>query len=74
MSRKLEVVTTFNIAKQSFGIDMIRSFLKYWPENASLTAIVEGGDAISVERYKDRLQVLEFSEECLGFNDFKAFF
>jgi len=73
-SLTFEAITTFSLARQPFGVDMIRSFIEHWPAEIALNAIVEGSSSITVTKHKSRLKVAEFSECCSFHATFKEHF
>jgi len=55
-------VTTFNLAKHTFGIEMINSFFANWPDEVKLTAYIENAGAIDDELVKNKIVIKEFHE------------
>ena len=55
-------VTTFNLAKHKFGIEMINSFFANWPDEVKLTAYIENAGAIDDELVKNKIVIKEFHE------------
>ena len=57
-------VTTFNLKKHHFGLDMIESFFKNWPDNIMLTAFIEGSKLIDSSKVSGKINVQDF-DECI---------
>ena len=55
-------VTTFNLKKHPFGIEMIESFFLNWPEEVKLTAFIEGSESIDSSKVKHKIDVKEFKK------------
>ena len=55
-------VTTFNLNKQPFGIEMIESFFINWPSSIKLTAFIEDSASIDSSKVRNKIEVREFSE------------
>jgi len=55
-------VTTFNLAKHKFGIEMINSFFANWPDEIKLTAYIENAGAIDDKLVKNKIIIKEFHE------------
>ena len=55
-------VTTFNLKKHPFGVEMIESFFLNWPEEVKLTAFIEGSDSIDSSKVKHKIDVKEFKK------------
>ena len=63
-------VTTFNIQKQPFGIEMIESFFLNWPEEIKLTAFIEGSKVIDSSKVKHKIVVKEFHDNIPEYQQF----
>ena len=55
-------VTTFNLEKHKYGIEMINSFFVNWPDEVILTAYIENASAIDDELVKNKIVIKEFHE------------
>ena len=55
-------ITTFNLQKQPFGIEMIQTFFVNWPEEVRLTAFIEGSELIDSGKVKHKIDVKEFKK------------
>lgn len=55
-------VTTFNLNKHPFGLDMIESFFFNWPDDVKLTAFIEGSNAVDTKNVSNKIIVKEFNE------------
>ena len=68
-------VTTFNLAKHKFGIEMINSFFANWPDEVKLTAYIENAGTIDDELVKNKIVIKEFHENipeyCFFLKKFK---
>jgi hypothetical protein len=53
-------LTTFNLQKQPFGVEMIESFFINWPEEVKLTAFIEGSRLIDTSNVKHKVNIKEF--------------
>ena len=40
-NKKYSAVTTFNLNKHPYGVEMINSFFANWPDEITLTAFIE---------------------------------
>lgn len=66
MSDDLETfsaVTTFNLDKHSYGIEMINSFYKNWPDEITLTAFIEKSSGLNDSAVKQKILVKDFHLE-----------
>ena len=55
-------VTTFNLSKQPFGLEMIESFYVNWPNNITLTAFIEGSNSIDSSKVSKKIKIKDFEE------------
>jgi hypothetical protein len=55
-------VTTFNLEKHKYGIEMINSFFANWPDEIKLTAYIENAGAIDDKLVKNKIIIKEFHE------------
>ena len=55
-------VTTFNLNKQPFGLEMIESFYFNWPNNVKLTAFVQNPNAIDTSKVSKKINVKDFEK------------
>ena len=53
-------VTTFNLNKQPFGLEMIESFYVNWPDNITLTAFIEGSNSIDSTKVSKKILIVHF--------------
>ena len=63
-------VTTFNIQKHSFGVEMINSFFANWPDNINLTAFIENSSGVDDEAVKAKILVKDFHNYIPEYNKF----
>ena len=54
-------VTTFNLNKHPFGIEMVESFFLNWPDNIKLTAFIENSSTINSTKVETKIDIKEFS-------------
>ena len=67
---KFSAVTTFNLKKQSFGIEMIESFFFNWPDSIKLTAYIEGSKSIDTTKVNHKILVKEFHKSIPEYQKF----
>ena len=60
-NHKYSAVTTFNLEKHPYGIEMINSFFLNWPDEIKLTAYIENSSTIDQSIVKKKIIVKEFS-------------
>jgi len=53
-------VTTFNLEKHAYGIEMINSFFVNWPDEIKLTAFIENSSEINDSSVKHKIIVKEY--------------
>ena len=73
MSDNLETfsaVTTFDLDKHSYGVEMINSFYKNWPDEINLTAFIENSSGIDDTVVKPKILVKDFHLEISRYNKF----
>jgi hypothetical protein len=63
-------VTTFNLQKHPFGVEMIESFFLNWPEEIKLTAFIEGSRVIDSSKVKHKIVVKEFHDNIPEYQQF----
>ena len=63
-------VTTFNLKKHPFGVEMIESFFLNWPEEIKLTAFIEGSKVIDSSKVKHKIVVKEFHDNIPEYQQF----
>jgi len=68
------VCTTFNVRTQPFGASCLQSLMSNLPHEIEVIALVEGADAFEVDKFKDRLSILEFQDYAPDFTAFKGWF
>ena len=67
---RYSAVTTFNIQKHSFGVEMINSFFANWPDGVSLTAFIENSFGIDDKAVKPKILVKDFHQNVPEYNNF----
>ena len=67
-------VTTFNLEKHKYGIEMINSFFANWPDEVKLTAYIENASPIDDALVKDKIVIKEFHESIPEYRLFKKKF
>lgn len=67
---KFSALTTFNLQKQPFGVEMIESFFINWPEEVKLTAFIEGSQLIDTSNVKHKIDVREFNKYVPEYQQF----
>ena len=63
-------VTTFNLEKHSFGIEMINSFFANWPDSINLTAFIENSSGVDDKAVKPKILVKDFHRDIPEYNKF----
>jgi len=64
-------VTTFNLKKHKYGIEMINSFFANWPDEVKLTAYIENASPIDDALVKNKIVIKEFHENIPEYRLFK---
>ena len=67
---KYSAVTTFNLDKHQYGIEMINSFFTNWPNNITLTAFIENSSAIDDKTVKPKIIIKDFKESVPEYKKF----
>ena len=70
--KKFSAVTSFNLKSQSYGIDMLESYFKFWPNDCILFAYLENSLNIDDEKVKDKINVLDFHKEIPEYKSFAS--
>jgi len=63
-------VTTFNLKKHPYGIEMVNSFFANWPDEVKLTAYIENADLINDQLVKNKIIIKEFHESIPEYRRF----
>ena len=63
-------VTTFNLKKHTYGIEMINSFFANWPDEVILTAYIENAGALDDKLVKNKIIIKEFHENIPEYSFF----
>ena len=63
-------VTTFNLKKHPYGIEMVNSFFANWPDEVKLTAYIENADLIDDQLVKNKIIIKEFHESIPEYRRF----
>lgn len=56
-------VTSFNLKSQQYGIDMLESYYKFWPNECILYACLEETSSLDNEKVKDKINIFDFHKE-----------
>ena len=68
---KFSALTTFNLEKQPYGLDLIESFYKFWPQDCLLYVFLENGiDKINYDKIKDKVKFFDYRETIPDYYDF----
>ena len=67
---KYSAVTTFNLEKHPYGIEMINSFFLNWPDEIQLTAYIENSLTIDSSIVKKKIIVKEYHDEIPEYLEF----
>ncbi len=67
---KFSAVTTFNLERHPYGIEMINSFFLNWPDEIKLTAYIENSLTIDDSKVKNKIMVKEFNDEIPEYLEF----
>ena len=70
--KKFSAVTSFNLKSQSYGIDMLESYFKFWPSDCILFAYLENSLNIDDEKVKDKINILDFHKEIPEYKSFAS--
>ena len=63
-------VTTFNLKKHPYGIDMINSFFVNWPDEIKLTAFVENSSMMDDTAVKHKIFIKEYHQHIPEYRRF----
>ena len=63
-------VTTFNLKKHPYGLEMINSFFVNWPDEIKLTAFIENATSIDDSLVKHKIVIKEYHQHILDYNKF----
>ena len=63
-------VTTFNIKKHLYGLEMINSFFVNWPDEIKLTAFIENASLIDDSLVKHKIFIKEYHQNIPEYNRF----
>ena len=69
-SRKFSAVTSFHLESQSYGIDMLESYFRFWPNACILYACLEEIDKLDSDKVKDKINIVDFHKEIPEYNSF----
>ena len=61
-NNKFSAVTTFNLNKHPYGVEMINSFFANWPDNITLTAFIEKSSRLDDRAVKPKIIIKDFYE------------
>lgn len=67
---KFSAVTTFNLQKHPYGVEMINSFYANWPDEVNLIAFIENSSAIDDKLVKHKIEVKEFHDHIPEYKKF----
>ena len=65
-----KAITTFDLKKHPFAIDMVNSFDANWPQNIELIVYLENSNLLSNQKISKRLIIRNFHEEIPEYNIF----
>ena len=63
-------VTTFNLKKHPYGLEMINSFFVNWPDEIKLTAFIENASLIDDSLVKHKIVIKEYHQHIPEYNRF----
>ena len=61
-NKKYSAVTTFNLNKHPYGVEMINSFFANWPDEITLTAFIEKSSGLDDKAVKPKIIIKDFYE------------
>ncbi len=68
---KFAAVTTFNLNKQPYGLDLVESFFKFWPDNCKLLVYLEDGlDKIDFDKIKHKVTFFDYHKHITDYHNF----
>ena len=70
--KKFSAVTSFNLKNQSYGIDMLESYFKFWPNECILFAFLEEIFNLDSEKVKHKINILDFHKEIPEYRYFAS--
>ena len=69
-SNKFSAVTTFNLERHPYGIEMINSFFLNWPDEIQLFAFVENASPIDDSKVRSKIRLVDYHEEIQEYKNF----
>ena len=69
-NNKFSAVTTFNLNKHPYGVEMINSFFANWPDNITLTAFIEKSSEIDDKAVKPKIIIKDFNKHVPEYKNF----
>ena len=68
---KFSALTTFNLEKQPYGLDLIESFYKFWPNNCILYVFLENGlEKIDYGKIKHKIKFFDYKTSIPDYYNF----
>ena len=67
---KYSAVTTFNLHKHLYGVEMINSFFANWPDEVKLTAFIENSSEIDDRAVKPKIIIKDFNNNVPEYQNF----
>ena len=68
--KKYSAVTTFNLNKHQYGVEMINSFFANWPDDITLTAFIEKSAELDDRTVKPKIIIRDFDEYVPEYKNF----
>ena len=69
-NKKYSAVTTFNLNKHPYGVEMINSFFANWPDEITLTAFIEKSSGLDDKAVKPKIIIKDFYEHVTRYKYF----
>ena len=69
-NNKFSAVTTFNLHKHPYGVEMINSFFANWPDNVRLTAYIEESSELDDRAVKPKIIIKDFNKHVPEYKSF----
>ena len=67
---KFTTVTTFDLKSQSYGIEMLESYFKFWPNNCLMYTFLENFSDLDDKKVKNKIKILDFHDFIPEYRNF----
>ena len=70
VAEQFTTVTTFDLKNQKYGIEMLESYYKFWPNSCLMYTFLENFSNLDDKKVKNKIKILDFHEVI---PEYKAF-